>query len=185
MKRLFTAIKVTPSEEFLGIYFRLKKSLHQDKIKWVDIDNIHITLKFFGETPVEKINDICDALENSVYDHEPFELSLRDVGIFGSSYKPRVIWLGIDESEELQGLAMDMKHELQLIGYEPDRQNFVPHLTIARIKYIENKKFFQKVIDENKSGFIQKIPVEEIVLFESILHRTGPEYVVVERFILG
>ena len=182
MKRLFAAIKVRPSEEFLRIYFRLIKSLSQDKIKWVDIDNIHITLKFFGETDEERIDDICDALEKGIFRHDPFKLSLRDVGIFGSSYKPRVIWFGIDKSEELQKLAGDLKYELSEIGFEADRQNFVPHLTVGRIKYIENKKYFQKVIDENKSGFIQEIPVEEIILFESILHKTGPEYITIEKF---
>ena len=163
----------------------MKKSLPQEKIKWVDIENIHITLKFFGGTPEEKIDKICDALEKSTFNHDPFKLSLRDVGIFGSSYKPRVIWFGIDQSVELQKLADDIKYELNEIGYEADRQNFVPHITVGRIKIIENKKFFQKVIDENKSGFIQEIPVEEIVLYESILHRTGPEYISIEKIMLG
>ncbi|MFC2107671.1 RNA 2',3'-cyclic phosphodiesterase [Bacteroidota bacterium] len=185
MKRLFTAIKVKPTEEFLRIYFKMKKSLVQEKIKWVNIENIHITLKFFGETPEEKIDEICYALEKSTFNHDPFILSLRDIGIFGSSYKPKLIWFGIDPSDELQKLAGDIKYELNEIGYESDRQNFVPHLTIGRIKFIENKKFFQKVIDDNKSGFIQEIAVDEIILYESILHRTGAEYVVVESFALS
>jgi 2'-5' RNA ligase len=182
MKRLFTAIKVHPSEEFLKIYFRLIKSLQADKIKWVDKDNIHITLKFFGETSEDKVDEISQALDDAVYGFSPFDLKLSDVGIFGSSYKPRVIWFGIEKSDTLQELAKSIFRELKEIGIEPDRQNFVPHLTIGRIKYIENKKYFQEVIDKNKKGYIQSIPVEEIILFESILHRTGPEYVVVDKF---
>ena len=101
MKRLFAAIKVNPSEGFLKAYYGLQTNLRNEKIKWANIDNIHITLKFFGETTEEKIPGIKDKLESIAAKHSSFSIDIKDIGIFGSSYKPRVIWFGINENKSL------------------------------------------------------------------------------------
>lgn len=182
MKRLFTAIKVNPEIPFLELISRLQQALYRDRIKWVDTGNIHITLKFLGETPEEELDDIVAAVETSVEGRSPFELSLKDIGIFGSSYNPRVIWCGIEPHPEMQKLASKHFLELEKAGYPTDRQNFVPHLTLGRIKSISNKKYFQDVMKKYQPGFIQKIPVRSVILFESILKREGPEYRVMKEF---
>ncbi len=181
MKRLFAAIKLHPSDKLLNLCEELHQKLHQDKIKWVDPQNIHITLKFFGETAEDQIDKIVGAMDEAVFDSSPFELHLRHVGIFGSSYNPRVIWIGIEASEQLNELYQNLRFNLEEIGYEYDRQNFVPHLTIGRIKNIKNKKYFQKVIDGFKHTDIQKEMVDKLILFESILRPQGPEYLKVEE----
>jgi RNA 2',3'-cyclic 3'-phosphodiesterase len=185
MKRLFAAIKVHPSETFLAKYYALMRPLREEAIKWVDPQNIHITLRFFGETPEKDINSIVWALKRSAAGISPFNLEIRDTGIFGSSYKPRVIWFGIGQEEGLTTLAKNIQHELTGIGILPDRQNFVPHLTIARIKYLNNKKGFQRLIDLHQSGTIHKEEVKKFHLFESILRPQGPLYHIIESFELG
>ena len=185
MKRLFAAIKITPSEEFLDILEALKFDLFEDQIKWVDENKMHLTLKFFGDTEEEKITPICEILENAAKATGQFEINLQNTGIFGSQYEPRVIWLGIEPSEELQSLYFNITENLRKIGYIPDRQNFVPHLTIGRIKQITDKKFFQKAINRHKEKFIQTEWVDEFYLIESILKREGPDYQLIETFELG
>jgi len=106
MKRIFAAIKLHPSDNFLQVYNDLKTSCKFDKINWVVPENIHITLKFFGETEEDKIEDINSILSDMSFRHSPFTLKLSDVGIFGSSYKPRVIWFGINKNQKLQNLAV-------------------------------------------------------------------------------
>ena len=69
MKRLFAAIKVTPDENFLKIYYGLMKGLHFAKINWVKPENMHLTLKFFGETPEEKIELINNVISESIEAH--------------------------------------------------------------------------------------------------------------------
>jgi 2'-5' RNA ligase len=71
---------------------------------------------------------------------------------------------------------------VEQIGWERDRQNFVPHLTIARIKHVPDKKLFQQFIDENRNAFIQEVSVAEFHLYESILLREGPVYKVLETY---
>ena len=185
MKRLFAAIKVHPTETFLAKYYALMRPLRGEAIKWVDPQNIHITLRFFGETPDQDIGGIAAALKRPAAGIPPFNLDICDTGIFGSSYKPRVIWFGIGQNEVLTTLAENIKHELAVIGLLPDSQNFVPHLTIARIKYLTDKKGFQRLIDLHQSGPIHKEEVKEFHLFESILRPQGPLYKIIESFELG
>lgn len=182
MKRLFAAIKIHPGEAFLGRYFSLKNKLKNEKIKWVDPENIHITLKFIGETPEHHIPAVVIALRQAAHGFPAYELSLSDTGIFGSSYKPRVIWFGLQDKGETADLAEKILSELENAGFERDRQNFVPHLTVGRIKHLENKKYFQEVIDQHREGFLQKEEVMEFHLFESILRSQGPEYHIIESF---
>lgn len=182
MKRLFAAIKVQPSDEFTRVYFNLRKELSYENIKWVNPDNVHITLKFFGETPEEKIPGINKALTAASIGVEPFSIRIENTGIFGSSYRPKVIWFGIEDGGAISTLAGKIFGELEKAGWENDRQNFVPHLTIARIKHLKDKKRFQQVIDGFRDSFLQESEVTSFYLFESILHQDGPEYKVVEVF---
>ena len=88
MKRLFVAIKLKPDENFLRIYYFLKQNLKHDLIRWVEPDKLHLTLKFLGETPNEKIPQIKQLLSDFVKDKKRFEIIFDKVGIFGSSYNP-------------------------------------------------------------------------------------------------
>ena len=185
MKRLFAAIKVEPDERMLDIYDQLRDGLSHEKIKWVEPHNIHLTLKFFGETPENKIDDICSMLDEVAERHDPFVLNLKDIGIFGSSYNPRVIWFGMDNSKENERLANETLDAVEEIGWPRDRQNFRPHVTVGRIKFIKNKRFFQQTIDQFKGIDLQKIPVESFSLIESKLRPQGPVYDVLEAFRLG
>jgi 2'-5' RNA ligase len=185
MKRLFAAVKIHPSPEFLRIYNNMKSDLRFADIKWVKPEIIHVTLKFFGETEERKIPEISRVLREVAGRHKRFNTEFVNVGIFGSSHDPRVIWFGMQKAESLKALAEDVLKSVEQIGWERDRQNFVPHLTIARIKYVPDKKLFQKVIEENKNAFIQEVSVAEFHLYESILFKDGPVYKVLESYQLG
>jgi 2'-5' RNA ligase len=185
MKRLFAAVRIHPSDEFLKTYNSLKSGLKFCRITWVKPESIHVTLKFFGETEEKRIPEISRVLKEVAGRHQPFTSELINVGIFGSSYSPKVIWFGIDKSEPLKILGSDVLQSVEKIGWEHDRQNFVPHLTIGRIKEIPDKQLFQKMIDEHKKTWMQEIQVREFHLFESILNREGPVYKIVESYKLA
>jgi 2'-5' RNA ligase len=185
MKRLFAAVKVHPSPEFMKTYNSLRSGLKFCRITWVKPESIHITLKFFGETEEKRIPEISRVLKEVAASHMLFTSELVNVGIFGSSYNPKVIWFGIENAEPLKKLGHDVLQSLEKIGWEADRQNFVPHLTIGRIKEIPDKQFFQKIIDEHKKTRMQDIRVVEFHLYESLLLRDGPIYTVLESYKLG
>jgi 2'-5' RNA ligase len=185
MKRLFAAVKIHPSPEFLKTYNSLKTGLKFCRITWVKPESIHVTLKFFGETDEKRIPDISKVLREVASNHKPFASELVNVGIFGSSYSPKVIWFGIEKAEPLKNLGNDVLRSVESIGWEPDRQNFVPHLTVGRIKDVPDKQLFQRIIDEHKKTWMQEISVQEFNLYESILNRDGPIYKVFETYILS
>jgi 2'-5' RNA ligase len=185
MKRLFAAIKVHPSDQFLKLLFNLKRELAYEKIKWVSPGNIHITLKFFGETPESDLPVISEALGNAAARAEPLTFTLAKLGIFGSSYKPKVVWVGIKNGEAVKKLGEAVLNETDLAGWKRDRQNFVPHLTIGRIKFLEDKKRFQEIIAKYRDANLQEVQTDEIILYESILRPEGPDYHVLERYGIG
>ncbi len=185
MKRLFTAIKVQPDERLRSVFSEIRQLLGNEKITWVNEHNIHITLKFFGDTPDEDIPMISKIFSEISASWQPFELQLANTGVFGSSYNPRVVWFGIDAHPAIEALADEILNKLDKNGYPRDRQNFRPHLTIGRIKHLENRARFQQVIDRFKDTSLQKVPVHQFELIESKLQPRGPVYNTLRVFKLG
>ena len=177
MKRLFAAIKIHPSAKYISLFNEISSLLQHERIKWVDPENIHLTLKFFGETEEAKIPAICQALKSAIAQSKQFTLKIANTGIFGSRYDPKVIWFGIEKNDELKRLVKDIFSELAKCGWEADRQNFIPHLTVGRIKELKDKPLFQTIVNRFNSFEIQEENVTEIILYESILRREGPLYV--------
>ncbi len=184
MKRLFVAIKLHPEDTLLGVFRFLKENLREERIKWVEEYNLHLTLKFFGDTEETIIPAIRKAMNAAAGRSPGFEMELKGTGIFGSRYDPRVIWFGIEPNPGLQDLYTNLWEELGKLGYVPDSQNFVPHLTIGRVRSIRNKRFFQEVVQQYKEESIQRETVRELYLFESILRPEGPVYKIIENFVL-
>ncbi|MEI7501031.1 MAG: RNA 2',3'-cyclic phosphodiesterase [Bacteroidota bacterium] len=182
MKRLFAALKIRPDFEFLLEYHKLMHELRYEQIKWVEEHNIHVTLKFFGGTEERKIPEICSVMKKRASATASIELKLSRLGIFGSSYAPRVIWVGIEPYTELSTLMQNIHCDLQTIGFELDSQNLVPHLTLGRIKLLHDKIIFNRTIDQYKPICSLPILISEIILFESILRHNGPEYIALEKF---
>jgi len=182
MKRLFAAIQIVPDERFLSIYSELKYQLRNEKIRWVELSNMHITLKFFGETPIEKIGLINEVFKKIASNHKQLELQLKKTGIFGSRYKPRVIWFGIGKNEYLNSLVQALLTDLEEVGFSCDRQNFVPHLSLGRMKGVKNKVAFQQAIDSVRDVLVQELKVRSFTLFESKLRPKGVVYNAIEVY---
>lgn len=181
MKRLFAAIDIPLSDSSIATLHNIQTSLSDDRINWIPTTNMHLTLKFFGNTPGNKIKPIVQSLKKACATIDLFELNTDQLGIFGSKYNPRVLWLGFEKNPVLYQLKQNIASELEHIGYYEDRQNFVPHLTLGRIKQLQHKDFFQKVLDNFRHDFTNKILIKELVLYESILEKNGVVYKVIAR----
>lgn len=182
MKRLFAALKITPDAGFLSSYRSLQTSMRFQQIKWVEEHNIHITLKFFGDTEERKIPQISAILAELASRTTRFTFRLSKTGIFGSRYAPRVIWTGIDPYEPMTALMKAVHEDLRKAGFEPDRQNQVPHLTLGRVKEIRDREMFGRAMDQFSGLESQLIDSREIILYESILRREGPEYRAIGKY---
>lgn len=188
MKRLFLAIPInTENNGFAPLVNDLRNRLsHEKMINWVRPTNIHLTLKFIGETPPQDEPKIIEAVSKVVENHHSFSMDFNRTGIFGARYAPRVLWLGMQQTpDELLRLEKDVLKAFDGIGYQRDRQNFVPHLTLGRIKDLCEKQYFQKVVQaiEQKTYIHQE--VNEIILFQSILRPDGAVYKIVKKWNLS
>lgn len=176
MKRLFIATKVTLDESYTRLVAQLQQELRHDDVVWVQPAILHLTLRFIGATPPDRVEGIREALRQVCAESAPFSLELNKMGAFGSRYKPEVLWLGFEEFQPFRQLFDRLEPRLLALGVEANYGNFVPHITLGRVKGVVDKSRFWKRVDALTPTFTQRVPVHELTLFQSFLHKEGPEY---------
>ena len=184
MKRTFIATRIEPSTELLNAYTKLRNELENEKIKWVDPEIFHLTLFFIGDTEEESIAEIGNELSNLVDQLEKTTIRLQGLGVFKNIHKPRVLWAGIEDFEGLRRIKTLLDKTLLQLGFVPDNREFKPHLTLARIKWLDDKNKLNELLDIYRGQFFQVASISEIVYYESILKPSGPVYKPIERFVL-
>mgnify|MGYP006290068139 CR=1 FL=1 len=182
MKRTFIATKIHPGTQLLNAYAKLRNELENEKIKWVDPENFHLTLFFIGDTDEEQIDIIRQELASLTATYSKTHIQLEGLGVFKSIHKPRVLWAGISQYDELKKIKIAIDQRMEQFGFTPDKREFKPHLTLARMKWIEDKQKLNQILNEFKSLHFQESTIEDLILFESILKPTGPEYKPIEKF---
>ena len=102
--------------------------------------------------------------------------------IFGSHYAPKVLWLGISNTPELQQLYNTIDDSLQQLNFSLPKENFVPHITLGRIKKFDNKNRFWQMFEELQPSYHQKFHISHISLIRSQLEKEGPIYTTLYDF---
>lgn len=182
MKRLFVAIKIQPEDQLSNAYQKIKDELHADHIKWVNENNLHITLKFLGDTPDKDVSHIIQNLGKSLEGTKRFQFRIEGFGYFGNSRFPRVLWFGIEDEGQLQQLYSQINKGLESFGTPEKSDIFKPHLTVGRVKEFRSMNKLFELEAEFAGKTFQTALVGEIILYESFLKPTGPVYKVVEKF---
>jgi len=175
--RLFIAFEVVPTETLLQEFASIKKIFFHDRFSWAKPGQLHMTLKFLGETPQSRMSEIKMAMQEAFADESSARFRLESLGVFGSSYAPKVLWTHVVPEETCRVWFEKLKTTLTNRGFEYDRQNFVPHLTLARIKQIGDRKLLAETVDKYKGFCFNESDVKEIILYESLLKPTGAEYI--------
>ncbi|MCP2605109.1 RNA 2',3'-cyclic phosphodiesterase [Candidatus Aminicenantes bacterium AH-873-B07] len=183
--RLFIAIELS-SEVKKGLMelINILKSKGEG-VKWVNPENIHLTLKFLGETSPSRIQEITDSLKKSVKNFSSFYLSIKGTGCFPSEKKPpRVLWVGVEHNNYLIDFQREIEKNLKEIGFPEEERKFIPHLTLGRVKSPSRLGLIKEEHEKHKEKFFGKIKVKEIILFQSILKPEGAEYIPLARISL-
>jgi 2'-5' RNA ligase len=148
-------------------------------LRWEQRERYHLTLQFLG--PVRELAPVVEGLAAAVADREPFSFRLGGAGAFPKPGRARVVWIGAAVGgDELVRLAGAIAGGLKPVGYEPDRQAFHPHLTVARLKVPDNVADVLAAMGSEAVG--EAFTVGELVLYESRLSPKGPTYTALERF---
>ncbi len=142
--------------------------------RWVDVSQLHLTLRFIGEVDDGTFDSIKSSLAEIT--ETRFSLTIRGVGCFPPKHAPRVLWVGIEDNEALIRLAEKVEQVLvRKCGIEPERRKFSPHITIARFR----ETSLSKVADylaKNSSFRTETFPVNTFFLYSSKLTPKGAEH---------
>lgn len=185
--RTFVAVETSEpvrrrAEELIG----LLRAAGAD-VKWVERQNMHLTLKFLGDVPSAEAPQVCEAVQNAVAAAQPFEMRLSGAGAFPRPNRPRTVWLGVSEGEEsLAALHKGVEKALQKLGYEKEGRRFEPHLTLGRVRGIGPATVeLGRLIQQHADFDAGRCPVGEVVVFSSQLRPRGPIYAAMARTRLG
>jgi 2'-5' RNA ligase len=184
--RLFVAVEISPAvRDNLATLMKLLKAVETPatgkRARWVRPENLHVTLKFIGEAEPPKLDAIAAAL-SPVRFEQPAELRFRGLGFFPHEKRPRVLWVGIDASPNLTGIAGQIDQGLQTLGFPREKRAFTPHLTLARFEPPGISEGLRAVARENALRDFGALRTGEFHLIESKLKPSGAEYTTLRSF---
>lgn len=152
--------------------------------RWVKTENLHLTLKFLGDTPINSIEVVNLTLNTIAAKMNPFPLKIGGTGAFPTWDRARTIWIGLQPSTELQTLVKTVELSLADIGFPSDNKKFSPHLTLCRVSdYAEPAKV------KKLKMYMQSCTIPDdlswtanrVTLFKSVLKPEGPVYSVLSE----
>lgn len=160
---------------------QLRSTLPDAKPSWTRVENIHLTIKFFGDVEQKRLSLIDRAAAKTASEFQPFELSLAGTGAFPKVSQPRVLWIGVnDRSGKLSELQASFEMNCAREGFVKEDRAFRPHLTIARIR----SPFGARALAEaNQQLSFESITqqVNELIVFRSELSGKGSKYTPLHR----
>jgi len=177
LPRLFTAIEIPEA-------VRLRLSLLRAPIagaKWVQREDMHITLRFAGDIDGRTADDLADLLAE--VSMAPFTASISGLGTFGGR-DPRVLWAGVGAGPELGALYRANERAARAAGLEPDPRDFRPHVTLARMRRARQAEV-ARFLAENGDLRLEPFLVTRFVLLSARPGFGGPPYVVEAAYPLG
>ncbi|MRR31140.1 RNA 2',3'-cyclic phosphodiesterase, partial [bacterium] len=133
--RAFIAIEL-PLEirSQLEATIRKFKAQKVQAVRWVAVDNIHLTLKFLGDISSGDLGKLTNILQNQISSNMAFPVQVAGVGVFPNPRRPRIIWVGLQTPPELIKLQTTVEKAASLIGIPPEDRGFSPHLTLGRVR---------------------------------------------------
>jgi RNA 2',3'-cyclic 3'-phosphodiesterase len=182
-KRLFIAVNISDgARQAAAAHIKeLRQEFPRIRVSWARPENLHITLKFLGDTPDAVVERLGSAVAKAAARHSPFEIKLSVPAAFGK----RVLTIGIaDETGGVTALQREIESEYLKLGFEKERRPFRPHLTIARLR---DRRGTGELIERHLELKVdpEETKIGDIVLYESELYPAGSRYTVLGRYSLS
>ena len=184
MIRCFIAIDLPADlkEKLAEVQNLLKKT--GANVKWVNSENIHLTIKFLGEIPGAKVREVRESLKELTFDK--ISVSVKNLGVFPNMRRLRVIWAGVDEGvEELKEFSSLVENQLHKIGFEREKRGFKPHLTIDRVRRPENLGKLKEALESVKEFEAGSFVADKFIFMQSELKPSGAVYTPIEVYKMG
>jgi len=181
--RCFIAIDIESLPKIVEFENKIKQT--DTFLKVVKPENIHITLKFLGDTEETLIDKIEEIIKNSVKGEKPFNIKLKSTGVFPNTNYIKVVWIGIEKGEKIGEIAEVIDEGLTKIGFKKEKRKFSAHLTITRVKSAKNKDQILRIINKYKDVEFADIKIKSIKLIKSELTKSGPIYSTLKEIKIG
>ena len=179
--RTFIAVDLPPTVlDALGqISTQLQSKLADTPVRWVDFEKMHLTLKFLGDVSTENIAMVERILKSEAAKRPVMEIGIGGIGAFPKMRHPRVIWIGVEAPSELFDLRRGIEDGVARLGYNYDKYEFTPHLTLGRISRkasASDVRNVGNVLHDFQVGFIGVARIDAVHLYRSDLHPDGAVY---------
>lgn len=180
MARIFFAIVIPEEIKDKLELLQGRLVVEPGAVKWVEKQNLHLTLQFIGETPDGQIQKFLDDAASVAETVSRFTIKIRGFGSFPSTFRPRVLWAGVDEGKEkVQQLAAELSKRTGIQTEKP----FSPHVTLGRVHQGRTVRISNAMLSE-RDFYAGAVSVEGFVCMESTLTPKGPVYREIARFSL-
>ncbi len=173
--RLFVAIELprTLKREFIDLARSFRPREHE-RVRWIGQEAMHLTLKFLGDTPTDRVPDVITSLERAVSSTGKFSIKVGRTGCFPSFRDPRICWVGLSgELRRLEQLQGRVEGGLVALGFEPEDRKFKPHVTVGRTRPGIRGRFAEDIGVSWRHAPLHStgttIPISAIALYRSYL----------------
>ncbi len=184
MKRIFTAIDISDEarRQVSDYIADLRAEFPNVRVGWDKPEKLHLTLKFLGDIEEPQLHKLTEAVNETAKQISDFKLKILKTGAFPLKKNARVLWLGVeDEKESLQKLNQILEAECESKGFDREKRNFKAHLTIARLREPQNlKELIERHLQKDFES--REFSVSEVVIYQSLLQKTGSVYAKVSGF---
>jgi RNA 2',3'-cyclic 3'-phosphodiesterase len=180
--RTFIAIELSQElvENLAALQAHLRGEIPTRAVRWVRADGIHLTLKFLGDTPQEKLVEVQAAVARAASSVGPFAFRLAGLGCFPNMRQPRVVWVGLHEpTGALARLREAVERQVSPLGFPTEKRPFQPHLTLGRVQREaapQDVRQVGQVVSAALPGTIGEMSVEGIAHIKSDLRPSGAVY---------
>ncbi len=181
--RGFVAVDIPSTPALDGFAAELRAASHSLKV--VSTAQLHLTLKFLGDTEEGLVPEIAAAIREAAGGNAPFEIRVRDTGAFPSPSRMSVIWVGVEGAEPLARIASALEGSLELMGFPRETRSWKAHVTLARVKGHRDLDRVRHVLEAHTGDLFATHRVESIELKKSVLTPQGADYSIVESIRLG
>jgi 2'-5' RNA ligase len=185
MSRLRTFIGIGLESAVRDRLVALQENLGRagSEVKWVEPENLHVTLLFLGEVDARDVPAVCRAVSDGCRDHAAFPLSVETVGCFPNSRRPRILWAGVGQgTQEVCTLHDSLEPPLLDLGcYRKEERHYTPHITLGRVKSDRPTDKLALALSRQAGWKGGEITVHEVLVMSSELTPKGPVYTVMGR----
>jgi len=181
--RTFIGLPLRVEPPFLKARRDLIRSFEGERISWTNPEQYHVTLRFIGDTDLSSVERIGSELQAGISVPAPLRLDAGNLDSFGPRKKPRVIWVGFEESVFFESLKSEVDRVLQGCGIPVTEQPFRAHLTLGRVRKLHDLRNYYDTLDAMGRKFCSPVLFEKLVFFRSILGPGGPEYRVLNEIL--